>query len=697
MLKGAVDALDSKQTTLFKNLVKLYETKQYKKGLKQAEKLLEQKPNHSESLAMKAIFLYNTGKKQEGFDLSKKAVSLNFKSDIAWHIYGIIHRQNRNYPEAIKCYKQALTTAPDNVQILKDLALLQIQIRDIDGLCETRKKILLNKDSLVINWVGYAIALHFKGEYEQTLQIIDSINTITKNNPLKGMEKSEFLIYHSQVIGDSGDYNRQLKFLEENKNDILDKVKYNELMVEIYQKLNQLDQAELFVYALIDDNPFNKDNYKLLQVVKQLPKNPENDNQRETILQLYEQLYLKYKVNIIKYIALDYVKEENFKTKITEYIIPYFRKGMTSLFSEIKHFYKYTNKSKIIEQVLQENLLQLETSSKFCNSEEVETPCCLLWCYMLLAQHFDKVQQYEKAQEFVNKAINHTPTLIELYLVKAKIHKHLFQYQLAFEQTEKSRNMDLADRYLNNKSIKYALRCGFTKKAEYLLKLFLKDINESNPYELQSLWYEVAQDQKKQEEEQRIKNMSQAEKKKWKKQQQQIEENKVKEIVEEFKIKLDLNGEEFQNIAPLKEANISAKILVHLNIQNSKLAFQNFSILVDFYIQTERTLLLITSFIKLQNSQYCEYRIHTFKLKTAQYCFKCDIILQKNNNTQLIEYLEQSLLNNNLNLNDSILSFDLLCKYQQNSLNNKIYENLSHKFPQQAYYFSKERYIETDN
>ena len=53
--------------------------------------------------------------------------------------------------------------------------------------------------------------------------------------------------------------------------------------------------------------------------------------------------------------------------------------------------------------------------------------------------------------------------------------------------------MDLADRYLNNKSIKYALRCGYTKKAEQLLKFFIKDLNDSNPYELQSLWYEIAQ------------------------------------------------------------------------------------------------------------------------------------------------------------------------------------------------------------
>lgn len=197
MLKGAIDSLDSKQATLFKNLVKFYETKQYKKGLKQADKLLEQKPNHAESMAMKAIFLYFTGDKKEGFDLSKKALMKNLKSDIAWHIYGIINRSNRNYQEAINCYKKALEFSPENVQILRDLALLQVQIRDVEGLCETRKKLLLNKESLIINWVAYAYSLHLKGSVEECLKVIDSIINITKNNPLKGVEKTEFSLYHA--------------------------------------------------------------------------------------------------------------------------------------------------------------------------------------------------------------------------------------------------------------------------------------------------------------------------------------------------------------------------------------------------------------------------------------------------------------------------------------------------------------------
>lgn len=37
------------------------------------------------------------------------------KSDICWHIYGIINRSKRNYKEAVKCYKFALTISPGNM------------------------------------------------------------------------------------------------------------------------------------------------------------------------------------------------------------------------------------------------------------------------------------------------------------------------------------------------------------------------------------------------------------------------------------------------------------------------------------------------------------------------------------------------------------------------------------------------------
>jgi len=40
-----------------------------------------------------------------------------------------------------------------------------------------------------------------------------------------------------------------------------------------------------------------------------------------------------------------------------------------------------------------------------------------------LAQHFDHVRQTERALEYVNAALAHTMTLIELYVIKARIYK----------------------------------------------------------------------------------------------------------------------------------------------------------------------------------------------------------------------------------------------------------------------------------
>jgi len=44
-----------------------------------------------------------------------------------------------------------------------------------------------------------------------------------------------------------------------------------------------------------------------------------------------------------------------------------------------------------------------------------------LWLYYFLSQHFLYQGMPEEALEWVNKAIEHTPTVPELYLVKAKI------------------------------------------------------------------------------------------------------------------------------------------------------------------------------------------------------------------------------------------------------------------------------------
>ena len=59
-----------------------------------------------------------------------KAASLqnDLKSHVCWHVYGLLYRSDREYREAIKCYRNALRIDPDNIEILRDLSLLQVEV-----------------------------------------------------------------------------------------------------------------------------------------------------------------------------------------------------------------------------------------------------------------------------------------------------------------------------------------------------------------------------------------------------------------------------------------------------------------------------------------------------------------------------------------------------------------------------------------
>ena len=41
-----------------------------------------------------------------------------------------------------------------------------------------------------------------------------------------------------------------------------------------------------------------------------------------------------------------------------------------------------------------------------------------------LAQHYDAIGEHVRALDYVNRGLEHTPTLIELYVAKGRIYKH---------------------------------------------------------------------------------------------------------------------------------------------------------------------------------------------------------------------------------------------------------------------------------
>jgi tetratricopeptide (TPR) repeat protein len=71
---GAGRPLPKKEADIFKNVVKHYEMKQYKKAIKQADAILKRFPNHGETLAMKGLTLNYMNKRDEAHALVKEAL-----------------------------------------------------------------------------------------------------------------------------------------------------------------------------------------------------------------------------------------------------------------------------------------------------------------------------------------------------------------------------------------------------------------------------------------------------------------------------------------------------------------------------------------------------------------------------------------------------------------------------------------------
>ena len=67
--------------------------------------------------------------------------------------------------------------------------------------------------------------------------------------------------------------------------------------------------------------------------------------------------------------------------------------------------------------------------------EEIEPATSLLWLQYYLAQHYDHLGDINKAFEYINQAICDTPTLVELYMFKAKIYKVIDRHSFNLEGT----------------------------------------------------------------------------------------------------------------------------------------------------------------------------------------------------------------------------------------------------------------------
>lgn len=521
---------------------------------------------------MKGLTLNALDKKAEATELVRRGLRLDLRSHICWHVYGLLYRSDREYRDAARAYLQALRYDKDNQQILRDLALLQIQIRDYDGLEETRRTLLTVRPNQRNNWIGFALSFHLLGNYNTAVSVLDTYQDTLKqsNEPEDRYEVSELLLYKNMILEESRDYHRALAHLDDVNHRLVDRLAVAETRARILLALARHDASADQWRALLDINPDNRIYHKGLHLcaVHAVRKHPhphangdtnlsnpqelplplvstktedygrrkvanlerrvlgqvpavESDEERALAIAVCDDLTLRYPSSrTAARLALDLLptgEHQQFVPRVDAYVRKFLRRGIPSLFSDLKTLYDNGSKATAVGKLFEEYLECLQDPARGklplgmeipsvdvkvgeilgmggIGDPETEPSCTLLWVLHFLAQHYDRLGLRENALQVIDKAIAHTPTAIECYLVKARVLKHCGDLKGAVEVTNEARNLDLADRYLNTKCSKYALRADMVSQAENWVGLFTRDADSGGVqalYDMQCMWFEL--------------------------------------------------------------------------------------------------------------------------------------------------------------------------------------------------------------
>jgi N-alpha-acetyltransferase 15/16, NatA auxiliary subunit len=129
--------------------------------------ILRKFPEHGDTLAFKALLVSQFPERQaEAHDIAKAGLKADIKSFMCWHVFGLLHKQDRNYEQAAKCYMNAMRIDPENVAIARDLCHIQMQLRDIPSLIQTAEKVLGAKANVRNSWLMLAVAHHLAGHHD---------------------------------------------------------------------------------------------------------------------------------------------------------------------------------------------------------------------------------------------------------------------------------------------------------------------------------------------------------------------------------------------------------------------------------------------------------------------------------------------------------------------------------------------------
>ncbi|KAL3237185.1 peptide alpha-N-acetyltransferase complex A subunit NAT1 [Nakaseomyces bracarensis] len=485
-----------KDTSQFLEALKLYEAKNYKKSIKLLDTVLKKESSNVDCLALKGLDLHSIGEKEEAEQLVKSSISKisgTSASPMCCHILGIYMRNVKDYHGSIKWFQASLDNGSNNFQIYRDLATLYSQVGDFKKALVARKAYWETYMGYRANWTGLAVCQDINGERQQAVNTLSQFEKLAsgKISDAEKYEHNECLIYKNDIMYRNAGNNPEklqkvMNHLNDIEKDVFDKYAVLERKASIYMKLGNMKDASIMYRTLIKRNPDNFKYYNLLEVALGIRA----DNRLRKAL--YEKLEKFYpNCDPPRYIPLTFIQdEEELTKKLEDYILPMLKRGVPATFSSLKNLYR--SRGERIIPIIQKFVTQyLESLDKSQNQIQY------IWTCYFLTQHYLFIKDFKTAQQYIDNALEHTPTMVEFYIMKARVLKHLGLLDTASEILEEARELDLQDRFINCKSVKYLLRANKIDKAVEVASLFTKNEDAVNGLKdlhlVEASWFIVEQ------------------------------------------------------------------------------------------------------------------------------------------------------------------------------------------------------------
>lgn len=502
-----------------------YESKNYKKSLSLLDKLIKKSPSNGSAYALKALVLANSEPKYKnsppseddvarkgdlvkpnyaGFspltpetikmcdELLAKASKYGQNDPMTAHVSALYYRHAKDYEKAAGAYAQAIANRNGNVGIFRDLASCMSQLRMLNKLPDTRFQYLQSEPGFRANYSSTAVSYDLAHRPEAAVKVCNQIEDVIKDKLVEEdtYENSSLALYKGTLMAQY-DSEGALKYVNEllaseDEFKCDDSIGMLKLKTEILFKLERSGEAEQSIREMIKINPDNIEYYQLLFQSLHI----EEDSIKK--LEVCHELSKLYpRSDMPRHLPLTFLdpQSEELAKCMDSYISLNLKKGVPAIFSCLKGLYKKHEIRKVIEDIVLR--LEKETESQVATPEG--NPLTLTWIKYFLSQHYYQCGDFTMAMNKIEEGLKITPTLVELYMYKARILKHQGKLVEAAGIMNHVRSLDLQDRFVNTKATKYYLRAGLIKDAIDTISVFTKNEDAKTGirdlHVLQSCWF----------------------------------------------------------------------------------------------------------------------------------------------------------------------------------------------------------------